>query len=725
MKRYWQMRVLNKAAKKAEILLYGLIGESFWGGDGTTAKQFVQELKDLGDVEHLDIRINSPGGLVSDGVAMYNNLKAHKAKKTVYVDGEASSIASVIAMAGDSIIMPENAWMMIHDPMTLAMGNSGDLRKTADALDTLRDGIVMAYRTKSALSDDEIKAMMTAEAWMLGKEAKEKGFCTECVEDLKAVAVAGFDHSKFRNTPPAILNAAKKPGCLTDMEMEPEKPCKECAEMQDCDNSKKQTDSAKDRSGSTVGAGGGANVKPQDAAAEPSPVPAQPVNKTAVQPKREEKRNMKKCTVCGHEHAEGVACPVCAERFRVAAIAAAGGKYNMVAQATQAIASGMTEAAFNKQVLDAMDTGAVIIPGIEGAKVGPASGDKPFRNLGEQLQVVAVHAKSGGRKAPDTRLLQIIDAASGAAEGVDSDAGFMVQTDFAGHLQKEMMENSNLIARTFSVPVGAGANGIWLTLVAETSRATGSRFGGVQVYRVAEAEAATAKKPKLDKEYMPLEKMMGICYTTEESLQDATSLGALILRSFGEEFGFKNDDEIVNGNGAGQMLGLLKSPALVTISKEVGQAAATIVAENIVKMYAAATARTKANGVWLVNAECWQQLPMLSLSIGIGGVPIFMPPGGLSGAPYGTIFGRPVMEVEQCAALGTVGDIMFVDLGQFLTISKGGMNAQSSIHVKFTTDETTFKFTLRNNGQPLWKSAISPYKGSQSRSPYVALATRA
>jgi HK97 family phage major capsid protein len=402
----------------------------------------------------------------------------------------------------------------------------------------------------------------------------------------------------------------------------------------------------------------------------------------------------------------------------------AGIKYNLVDQAQKAVDSGMTEAAFNKQVLDAMDTGSVIIPGIDRAKVGPASGDKPFRNLGEQLLVVRDHAKAAGRKAPDTRLLQIVDAASGATEGTDSDAGFMVQTDFSGHLQQGMMENSNLINRCFNVPVGPGANGIWLTIVDESSRETGSRWGGVQVYRVAEAEAATAKKPKLKKEYMALEKMMGLCYATEESLQDSVSYGALIQRSFAEEFGFKTDDEIINGLGSGQMQGILKSPALVSITKETGQAAATIETDNILKMYTAMPPRGKANGVWLVNFEVWQQLPKLSLPVGTGGAPIFMPPGGISGAPYGALLGRPVIEVEQCAALGTVGDIIFADLSQYLTIAKGGLNAQSSIHVKFTTDETAFKFTVRNNGQSLWRSATTPYKGTQTRSPFVALATR-
>jgi HK97 family phage major capsid protein len=116
----------------------------------------------------------------------------------------------------------------------------------------------------------------------------------------------------------------------------------------------------------------------------------------------------------------------------------------------------------------------------------------------------------------------------------------------------------------------------------------------------------------------------------------------------------------------------------------------------------------------------------MTLGVGAGGLPAYMPPGGLSVAPYGTLKGRPIIEIEQCAALGTVGDIMLVDLSQYLTIEKGGLQSASSIHVQFVTDETAFRFVMRNNGQPLWDSPLTPYKGTTSTlSPFITLATRA
>ena len=115
----------------------------------------------------------------------------------------------------------------------------------------------------------------------------------------------------------------------------------------------------------------------------------------------------------------------------------------------------------------------------------------------------------------------------------------------------------------------------------------------------------------------------------------------------------------------------------------------------------------------------------MGLVVGTGGTPAYMPPGGLSASPYGTLFGRPVIAVEYCATLGTLGDIMLVDLNEYLMIDKGGMESASSIHVRFIYDETTFRFVYRVDGQPIWNSALTPFKGTNTQSPYVVLAARA
>ena len=196
------------------------------------------------------------------------------------------------------------------------------------------------------------------------------------------------------------------------------------------------------------------------------------------------------------------------------------------------------------------------------------------------------------------------------------------------------------------------------------------------------------------------------------------------MDGFSEEFGFKVDDALINGNGAGQPLGILSSNCLVTVAKESGQAASTVVVENIVKMWARMWARSRQNAVWLINQDIEPQLYTMSLSVGTGGVPVYMPANGVSGSPYSTLFGRPVIPIEQCQTLGTKGDIYLADFSQYLIIDKGGMDSATSIHVRFIYDETVYRFVLRIDGQPIWNSALTPYKGSSTLSPFVALATR-
>jgi ATP-dependent Clp endopeptidase proteolytic subunit ClpP len=184
-------------AKGAEIVIYDEIGAF-----GIPAKTFLDELKALGPVAELTVRINSPGGSVFDGVAIYNALKRHDAAITVWIDGIAASIASMIAMAGDEVVMPENAVLVLHDPSGPVAGTATDMRTMADALDRMKSGMVGAYREKSGRTDAEIEALMQAETWLSAQEALELGLADR-VEQPVAMA-AHFDLSRFRNPPPQL-----------------------------------------------------------------------------------------------------------------------------------------------------------------------------------------------------------------------------------------------------------------------------------------------------------------------------------------------------------------------------------------------------------------------------------------------------------------------------------------------------------------------------------------
>jgi HK97 family phage major capsid protein len=346
----------------------------------------------------------------------------------------------------------------------------------------------------------------------------------------------------------------------------------------------------------------------------------------------------------------------------------------------------------------------------------PASGNiGKFANFGEQLKAV-YNAAQPNRPVIDERLM---NSASGANESVPSDGGFLVQTDFASELLKHAFETGILAPKCKKIPISTGANGLKINALDDSSRANGARWGGIQTYWENEADELVSSKPKFRTMDLSLKKLTGLCYATDELLQDAAALQSVITQGFAEEFGFKIDDTILNGTGSGQPLGILNSSALVTVAKETDQSA-KITVENLIKMWSRCWGRSRANAVWYIN----QELEPYLYTLQVGDKPVYIPAGGLSEKPYGTLFGRPVVPIEQCSAAGTVGDIILGDLSQYLLIDKGGINSASSIHVRFLYDESVFRFIYRVDGQPIWNKPITPYKGSSTLSPFVTLAAR-
>ena len=349
--------------------------------------------------------------------------------------------------------------------------------------------------------------------------------------------------------------------------------------------------------------------------------------------------------------------------------------------------------------------------------------------FGSFLQAVANHAQG---KGTDPRLISGPSAASGLSTGVGSDGGFLVRTDFSTMLLDKAMSAATLAPRCTTINIGENADGIEMPYVDETSRATGSRWGGVQIYRRAEAATVTAAKPKLGFLEIRLEDLMGLCYATDRAMRDAASLSQIVTRAFTEEFAFVVDDEIYRGDGAGKCLGIKNSPAKIAVAKETSQVAATIVAENVMKMRTRMPARQWTNAVWYINQDCLQQLWQMNIKIknvagseNVGGFGIYQPANGLAGQQYDTLFGRPVIPIEHADTLGTEGDIAYLDLSEYLLIQKGALETAESIHVRFIYGENTFRFMYRINGAPAWKSALTPYKGSNTQSPFVLLAVRA
>lgn len=346
-----------------------------------------------------------------------------------------------------------------------------------------------------------------------------------------------------------------------------------------------------------------------------------------------------------------------------------------------------------------------------------------FGSFGEQMAAVIAAGRPGGSVDPR---LRISAAATGMGETVPSDGGFLVQQDFTDELLQEVFTTGVLASRCRRIPISSNANGIKINGVDETSRAS-TRYGGIIGYWADEAAEKTASKPKFRKIELDLKKLIGLCYATDELLEDAAALEAFIRQAFVGEFGFLLDDVIINGTGAGQPLGILNAGCLVSVTKEAGQAAATIVAENIMKMYSRRFAAMTGNYAWFYNQNIEPQLYQLSLAVGTGGIPLYMPPGGLSEAPYARIMGLPAMAIEQCQTLGTQGDIILANFRDgYILAEKGGIKADMSIHVRFVYDESCFRFVLRIDGQPQRASALTPYKGgaTSTQSHFIVLETR-
>lgn len=203
---------IRARAAGAEVLIYDEIGAY-----GVSAKGFLAELGALPNGVPIDLRLNSPGGSVFDAVAIYNALQRHDGTITVWIDGVAASAASYVAMAGDEIVMPENAFLMIHDPSGLVMGTAADMREMADTMDKIAGGMVRGYAARSGRTEEEIAALMAAETWFDAEAALEAGLATRMIEPVRIAA--SFDIARFRNAPPALAEAIADPASESDQDV--------------------------------------------------------------------------------------------------------------------------------------------------------------------------------------------------------------------------------------------------------------------------------------------------------------------------------------------------------------------------------------------------------------------------------------------------------------------------------------------------------------------------
>jgi len=346
----------------------------------------------------------------------------------------------------------------------------------------------------------------------------------------------------------------------------------------------------------------------------------------------------------------------------------------------------------------------------EDVKVTTDEADQPWESAGQYFQAVKTAALYPG--AEDKRLLPL--KATGLSENVPADGGYLLAPQVASGLIERMYNTGQLLQRVSADSIGPNSNSMLYNAIDETSRADGSRWGGLLGYWTAEAADITASKPLFREMELKLKKVAALCYATDELLADAVALESWLSRTVPEELRFQVENAFYNGNGVGKPLGIMNAPCLVSVTRidanEVDQT-------DIANMWARRWSGVN-DYVWLANPSVFPQL----INLTVGNFPFLLPMNaGGQGDPRFSLYGAPYIEVEYTAALGTTGDIMLASLSQYQTINKGGINAASSIHVNFVNAETAFRFMYRIDGQPLWNSALTPYDAGNTLSPFVVL----
>jgi HK97 family phage major capsid protein len=220
---------------------------------------------------------------------------------------------------------------------------------------------------------------------------------------------------------------------------------------------------------------------------------------------------------------------------------------------------------------------------------------------------------------------------------------------------------------------------------------------------------------------------------TEELLEDAPALATYVTTTAGEKIDFKVGEYIFRGTGSDQPLGFIGAPGTIDVAKETSQTGTTFLAMNALKMWSRMYGPFRANAVWFINQDVETELYRMSLPGRTGetgtsttnyGIHVYVPAGGMSQAPYGTLMGRPVIPTQHCSTLGTSGDVCLCAMDRYITVTRGGLNSQTSIHLWFDQDAVAFKFTLRVDGQPWARTTISPRAGSNTMSAFITTATR-
>lgn len=356
-------------------------------------------------------------------------------------------------------------------------------------------------------------------------------------------------------------------------------------------------------------------------------------------------------------------------------------------------------------------------PGAPGAKLDDMFGNGET-GLRDFMKAIWHGARTGEAVAAQHKIREIQNAFGST---VPADGGFLIPETLRSELLRVALETAMIRPRARVVPMETLT--VPFPMIDTTSNAS-NVYGGVTAYWTEEAASLTDSSPTFGRVKLEAKKLTAYSEVPNELFADSIlSLQMFINEIFPEAIAWFEDIAFIRGTGVGEPLGYLNSSAMVSVTKEVGQSADTIVWENIVKMYSRMLPSSLDRAVWLAHIDTFPELATMALSVGTGGSAIWLN-NGVSGPPM-TILGRPVFFTEKVNTVGDAGDITFVDLGYYLIGDRQAIQADTSPHYRFQNDQTTLRFIERVDGRPWIQSAITPETGSNTLSPFVQIAARA
>lgn len=325
------------------------------------------------------------------------------------------------------------------------------------------------------------------------------------------------------------------------------------------------------------------------------------------------------------------------------------------------------------------------------------------------------------------------DAVKAVASTVDDpSAGVLIPEAFSTTIEKRMLEKQNLIARARTVPVPSGR--MQFHRRKDASRVAGSRHAGLTVRYEGEGATATATRASFEDYWVEAHKLLATVELTDEMLTGAApvAMEAEMTDLAAEAVAYKSSDMMVNGTGAGMPFGILAGTTTATtgcrivVSKETNQAAATLDAQNINKMWMRLDPELRRDAIWMVNNDTSVELDNIAFPMAAGGAPSYVPAGsGSNDSGYALLKGRPVIPFEFCQTLGTEGDIILAAWSAYRCITRSGLRTDLSAHIYFDRDSYCFRISYRHGGTPIWHVPFTPARGTTTTSPFVSLETRA